>query len=436
MGAETVVPQQHGWPCRFPATASSRPPGADFEAIHLGWSSTPPRREICYLAGVEIGVNDVSECPVIASEERRRQFPLTEHYAYFNNAATGIVPVRTIEAMKEHWQTGAHPYGLGLDEPPQLSEEPRDRVARFIGASREEVNFVSSTTHGLSIAATSFPLGPGDEVLIPEREFPSVVYPFLNQAEVRGFDVRFVAWEGFGPSLDELSSAMSERTRMLCISWVQYQNGHTRDLQALGELCRERDIFLVVDAIQGLGAIPLDVEGLGVDLLTAGTYKWLLSGPGNALLYVRRERIEHMRPAFAGYLAMTREVEDPCYQLEFRKDVERFNLGSANDAGIIALFHSLGLIEELGIAEINAHTRCLSRKLREGAIERGYIVNTREDEMSPIVAVTTGDLQRDEELLAHLMANRVHTCIRGMGLRLAPHFYCSDDDVQRLLALL
>ncbi len=373
---------------------------------------------------------------VIGEEERRRQFPVTEQYAYFNSAATGLVPVRTIEAMKEYWTAGAHPYGVGLDEPHQLSEDPRARMARFVGASREEVNFVSSTTHGLSIAATSFPLGPGDEVLIPEREFPAVVYPLLNQAELGGFDVRFVAWDGCGPGLEQLSSAMSERTRMLCLSWVQYQNGYTHDLRALGALCRERDIFLVVDAIQGLGAIPLNLEGLGVDLLTAGTFKWLMSGPGNALLYVRRERIEQMRPAFAGYLAMTAEVEDPCYRLEFCDDIERFSLGSTNDPGITALFHSLGLIEELGIAEINAHARRVARRVWEGAFEKGYIVNTREDEASPIVAVSTGDGGRDEELLARLQANGVSTCIRGMGLRLACHFYNSDDDAERLLDLL
>ncbi|MFO8060679.1 MAG: aminotransferase class V-fold PLP-dependent enzyme [Bacillota bacterium] len=383
-----------------------------------------------------MGVREVEGFRMMTEEERRRQFPLVEQYAYFNTAATGLVPTRTIEAMKRYWEAGGHPYGLGLDDPPQLSEDPRTRMARFIGASRKEVNFVSSTTHGLSIAATSFPLGAGDEVLIPEREFPSVVYPFLNQAEIRGFAVRFVPWEGCGPDLEVLASAMSERTRMLCISWVQYQNGYTQDLEALGKLCRDRGVYLVVDVIQGLGAVPLNVDGLGVDLLTGGTFKWLMAGPGNALLYIRRELIEELIPAFAGYLGVTSEVEDPCYKLEFRDDIERFNLGSTNDPAITALFHSLGMIEELGIDEVNAHVRRIAARVREGALERGYIVNTREDEMSPIVAVTTGNRREDEVLLRHLQDSGVYTCIRGMGLRLAPHFYCSDEDVDRLLDLL
>ncbi len=363
------------------------------------------------------------------------QFPLTGEYAYLNSAVRGLVPAATIDAMSDYWRRAAHPHGLGLEEKPKQIDA-RARAARLLGVARGEVDFVSSTTHGLAVAATSLPLGPGDEVLIPEMEFPSVVYPFLNEAQRRGFTVRLLGWEGCGPDLDLIESAMTEHTRALCLSWVQYQNGYTHDLETLGKLCRDRNVFLVVDAIQGLGAVPLDLGRVHVDVLTAGTFKWLMSGTGLALLYVRSGLVQELTPGFAGYTGVAREVEDPDYRLQFRDDIERFNLGSANEPGMTALYHSLGLIEEVGIGTIYAGARHLADLVHDGARDKGYTVNSRENEIAPIVALTTGCRERDAELLDRLEAERVCTCIRRMGIRIAPHFYCSEDDVQRLLALL
>ncbi len=366
------------------------------------------------------------------------QFPHRDECTYLNSATAGLVPADTMKAMSQFWQSAARGAPSKEDASREMIgvEHVRERTARLLGAAAEEVTFTSSTTHGLAIAATSLPLGSGDEVLIPEMEFPSVVYPFLNAAERRGFRVKLLNWEGYGPDLARIESQISGRTRALCLSWVQYQNGYTHDLARLGKLCRERDIFLIVDAIQGLGAIPLNLDGLQVDVVASGTFKWLMSGRGLGILYIRRALTEEMKPALAGYRGVTREVEDPDYHLELLDDVRRFDLGAPNEPGLIALGHSLGVLQQIGVDNVHERASRVAERVRRGAKERGYRINTRDEEVSPIVALSTGTRQTDNALLAHLQQNGISTCIRGMGLRIAPHFYCTEDDADKLLSLL
>jgi selenocysteine lyase/cysteine desulfurase len=336
--------------------------------------------------------------------------------------------------MQDYWHRQAHPNGLGLPDSGPEGEGAEARMARFIGAFESEVTFVTNTSHAISIAATSLPLGPGDEVIIPEREFPAVVYPFLYAAGLRGFAVRFARWRGYGPSPEDLEASMTTNTKVLCMSWVQYQNGYTHDLSKISKMCRQRGVRLVVDAIQGLGIVPLDVKTAGVDILGAGSYKWLMAGTGIATLYVRREVLPEVVPTLFSYRGTRRDVEDPEYKLDIRDDIGKFDLGAGNMPGLAALRASLDFIESIGVPRISGHARALAKRVNEGLRNLGYQVNTREGEQSPIVAFSTGNRPDDEELLSRLKQNHVWTCIRGLGIRIAPHIYCTEEDVELLLA--
>lgn len=368
-------------------------------------------------------------------DELRLQFPLTREYAYFNTAATGLVPQATVEAMKDYWETTPYPYGLGGE---QDEEQPDTKklAAELLGADESEVGFVQNTSQGLSIAAASLPLSPGDEVVIPAREFPSVAYPFLYEAERRDLEVRFVEWEGYGPTAAQLEAALTSRTRVLALSWVQYLNGYTHDLKAVGELCAKNDVYLVVDAIQGLGAVPINLSELKVAVLASGAFKWLLAGKGSGLVYVNSDVVQSMDPGYANYRGFDADLEEEGYPLDMHEDVRRFSLGTPNEPGVRALGSSLEFLLEVGIEELNQHVTGLAERIKHTVKERGYTLHTRMEESSPIVAFTTGTTRRDEALLEELKEHKVWACIRGLGLRLSPHLYCTEEAVELVLDLL
>ncbi len=367
-------------------------------------------------------------------EQISLQFSLTKKYAYFNTAATGLVPKTVAETMMKYWQQGAYPYGLEVEELVQDPNITRAKMAAFIGAKEHEVAFVTNTAQAMSLAAACLPLARGDEVLIPKREFPAVVYPFLHGARTRGFDVRMLEWKQYGPTADEIEQSITERTRLVCLSWVQYLNGYTNDLVAIGNICKRHGITLAVDAIQGLGSIPLDVKKAGIDILGAGSFKWLMAGTGIATLYVSEDILPNLNPVLFNYRGNMSDVEDPEYKLIYHQDIRKFDLGTDNQAGMIALGASLDFIQGIGIDRIHAHSRALAHRIRQALLEQGYTLNTRENEVSPIVAFSCGSGEEDERLLAKLKEQNIWTCIRGLGIRIAPHLYCTEEDVERLLS--
>jgi len=354
------------------------------------------------------------------------EFPLTSRCSYLNTAARGLVPRRTIEAMQAYWAKAGSP----AEQPESTA---RETVADFIGAAPEEVMMVPNTSYGLSVAAAALPLERGAEVLIPAWEFPSVPYAFLNEAQHRDLVVRFVEWDQYGPTLEQIEDAFTDRTRVLALSWVQYLNGYTHDLAALSAMCRRHGAFLVVDAIQGLGSVPLDVRADGIDVLSAGSYKWLLAGSGAGVFYVRKEILPQLQPRIANFRGMDVHIEDPEYRLAFRDGVGKFKLGSRNRPGEYALETSIKFIMSVGVERIHEHTRKLANLLAEGLRSSGYKVNTRPGEIAPIVAFTTGSREGDEELLGELNKRGVIGAIRGLGIRLGVHLYTTEEDIARVL---
>ena len=363
----------------------------------------------------------------------RSEFPITQEWAYLNNAAVAPLPNRVVRAMEGYLH--ARQFGeMGLEDCLPVSEDTRLLAARLLHASTEEIAFVGSTSDGINMAAQSLPIEAGDNVILCDMEFPANAYPWLN-LQRRGVEARVVPHDGGGLTPERLAAHMDERTRAVAVSSVQFLSGFRADLPALSRLCREVGAFLVVDAIQSLGVVPMDVRAAGVDILAANGAKWLLAPIGITILYVRQEWLERLQPAFAYYRGVVSPEPYLHYDWTLRPDARRFEVSSPNVAGLYGLHAALSLLLEAGIERIHTHILDLTDRLLSGLDSLGLeILTPRERERrAGIVTVRTPDVARD---YARLKEARVLISQREGYLRISPHLYNLPAEVDRLLETL
>jgi cysteine desulfurase/selenocysteine lyase len=370
---------------------------------------------------------------------RRDEFPWMNagENIYLSAASTGPLPERSVRAQEAFTRKRAAPHRLSHEEQFRALSDARDLVARLIGAHVTEIALATNTSSGINLAAWTLPLGPGDAVVIPDLEFPANVYPWMAAAQARGFTLhRVPARDGL---LDEealLAALDLPGVRVLAVSWVGFSTGAVADLHALGATCRSRDIRFVVDAIQGLGALTLDVSRTPIDLLACGAQKWLLSPWGTGFTYVRRALVRELTPQPVSWMGV-RGSDDfsqlLAYDMTWRDDARRFEqitLPFQDFAGMVA---SLELLHELGPAAIAAHVAARAEELMEGAAAQGLALVTPRDRHAGIVSLRPVDAVASS---ARLNAARVAHSLREGTIRLAPHCYTTSEDVQAALGAL
>ncbi|HEX3866968.1 MAG TPA: aminotransferase class V-fold PLP-dependent enzyme, partial [Gemmatimonadaceae bacterium] len=207
---------------------------------------------------------------------RRTEFPWTEdgHTIFLNHASTGALPQRTVDALDNWSWLRANPARISHDLQFGTFERSRALVASLIGADVSEIALATNTTFGLNLAAFSLPTKPGDVVLTPDHEFPANVYPWMQLAARRGVEYRRIKCDDGVLDAERLARELEDsRVRIVSVSWVQFSSGARADVAALGALCRDRGVYFVVDAIQGVGPLTLDVRTLHVDILACGAQK-------------------------------------------------------------------------------------------------------------------------------------------------------------------
>jgi cysteine desulfurase/selenocysteine lyase len=364
---------------------------------------------------------------------RREQFAWmdTGDVVYLNAASTGPMPARAVTAETEFTRRRATPHLISFHDQFGTLDRCRAGIARLIGAEESEIALATNTGAGINLAAWGLSLGRGDVVVLSDGEFPANVYPWEAASRSRGFAVRLVATRDDG-RLDEdgILQALDERgARVLSVSWVGFATGVVADLARLGEACRARGILLVVDAIQGVGALELDLRTTPVDMLACGAQKWLLAPWGTGFTYIARALLERIVVQPVSWMGVSGSDDFSRlldYDLTWRDSARRFEqvtLAYQNFAGMAA---SLDLIHELGPATVSAHVVRAARRLLEGASERGVPLVTPVDCHAGIASVRPPDAARVSERLT--AAGVVHSLREGT-IRLAPHVYTTDADL-------
>jgi len=310
----------------------------------------------------------------------------------------------------------------------------KERLARLINASTEDIVFTGNTSHGLNIAAHGIDWRAGDNVIVPENEFPSLAYLWFN-LQHWGVEVRFVPWSGAGPTVDEIMAAVDERTRAVSCSVIKWDTGYRIDLEELGRRCEERGVLLIVDAIQAVGAQRVDVKAARVSALSTHGYKWLMSGHGLGALYVAPQAIDRIRPGFIGYTAIADDGLAFKGEIKFKPGAGRYGTGGGNRLGQTALAASLSLIEEIGIGTIEEQNRALSEMLYSGLQKKSVQIVSSPDpaRRTAITVFTLGSQERDAAFVEELDKQRISVSLRPLGVRVSPDFYNDEAEIARLL---
>jgi cysteine desulfurase / selenocysteine lyase len=369
---------------------------------------------------------------------RRDEFPWADQTVYLNHASVGPLPERTRRALDAFNRQRAMPFQLPDRELFAVLAESRRLVAELLSVTREEIALTVNTGFGLGVVARALPLRPGDVVLLSDREFPANVYPWLRLREL-GIEVELVPTTAAGwPDEARLLERLADpRVRVLAVSLVQFSNGYRVDLAALSAATRRTGAYLVVDAIQAVGQIPLDLGRTQVDVLACGGQKWLLSPWGSGFVYVRRELISRLSPPVTGWMAF--EGTDDftrltTYSDTLRADARRFELITLPYQDFAGFNASLGLVRDMGIERIQAHLRRLHEPVLAWAERSGArIVSPRGERGSGILCLAPGDVGA---AFRRLKAARVICSLREGAIRLSPHGYNTLEEMERVVAVL
>lgn len=362
----------------------------------------------------------------------RREFPVCEHSVYFNHAGVAPASTRVRDAVGG-WMNRLVERGL-LDEDlwEEEAEDCRARFANLIRASPDEIAFVRNTSHGLSLVAAGLDWREGDRVAVAtELEYPSNVYVWQHLAH-RGVEVDSVEARQGAVTAESIEAALRPRTRLVAVSSAQYATGAVTDLEAVGKLCRERRLLLCVDGIQTLGALDIDVKGIGAHFLAADSHKWLLGIPGVGALYVDRDVIDQLRPVLVGWKSTTDAWNFDRAHFELLSDARKFEEGSPPYALIAGLRAALGLLEEVGIPGVTRRIEGLIDQLVGGLHELGADVAPPHKQRHHMITFTHPACD-GSELLARLSEQGFVLSQRRGRLRVSPHFYNTEEEIHRLV---
>ncbi len=374
--------------------------------------------------------------------EIRREFPALERYTYFGTNGLGLLPLRTVTALQGRLEGYARNGVIAaiMGNVP-LVDETRRRVARLLGCEAGEVAFCRNTSEGVLWVANSLRLQPGDEVLTVQGEYPATVLPWMAR-ESRGVTTRLLAQRQRRVTPAMVAEAWTPRTRLFAVSFVQFNSGFRADLRGLAEVVHERGGLLLCDAIQGLGAVRLDVREAGVDFLTAGTQKWLLGLQGLGIFYCRNALLDELEPLHVGTgsLIVDADPEDPeaPYDRRMVGEVRRFEEGTRNYIAIGALNESLRLIEEVGIERIEARVGELTNYLVGEVERRGCRVESPRgaDEWSGIVLFAPPEGRNARNLVTTMHGQRMVINAHEGCIHMGVHFYNTVEEIDRVLRVI
>lgn len=309
----------------------------------------------------------------------------------------------------------------------------RGVAAKMINADAEEIAFIKNTSEGIAFVANGLEWQPGDEVVSAAIEYPANVYPWMDLAQRKGIKHIMVPEREGRVLAEDLFNAVTPRTKVLALSHVEYASGYRNDLAAIGKFCRERGILFCVDAIQSIGAMPVDVKAMHVDFIAACGHKWMLGPEGLGIFYCRREIIPRVHPE-VGSMNVVNHMDFANFDLTLKNDARRFECGTHNIPGIFGLGASLGMFLELGMDLVWARIQALTTLLVEGVQSKGYHVFSPRGahESSGIVSFYSKTIPHGG-IIKDLEAKKIIVIERSGRLRATPHFYQDASHIRALV---
>lgn len=347
--------------------------------------------------------------------EIRKDFPITQKCIYLDHAAGGPIPRPVLESIQQFQKENAEGADFHWLEWMQRRDDARKTVAEFIGADPEEIAFTSSTSHGMNLVSEVL-AGEG-KVVMNEDEFPSSTVPWLWRKAS-------VAWT------QKSMSVFPEDIKTIVSSYVQYATGRREDISAIGRSKGNR--FLVVNATQGFGVLPIDVKKWNADFVCTNSYKWMMAGYGGGILYIRKPLLEKFRPQGAGWRSMVGCDLMQNKNLEMKNAGERYEWGCPNFSAIFGFASALRYYSQIGLDSIQTRVMQLTDFLIQELQGRGFqIISPLEPALRSGIVVFRVD--QPVKVWKKLLDEKIYVSPRGGGIRVAPHFYNTETEIESFL---
>jgi len=362
----------------------------------------------------------------------REEFPITKSKAFLNHAGQSPLPKPVVEAMQKFTDESSSA-GVMSGDP----DEPKKLFARLIGAdTHDEIAFVENTSMGLNIVARMLNYPSDSNVVTTDLEYPSVVYPWLGSRT--GVKVRYVKNVEGKILLNDVERMVDDNTVAVALSHVEYVNGFRHNLRALADIAHEHGAYLIVDAIQSAGVMPIDVKRDNVDFLTTACYKWLLGPTGAGFLYVRQDLIQEFEPPLLGWASVKPEVFETLdfwdiWKLKLAETACRFEVGTPSFCSLVGAAAALKLLLDAKISNIEKRVLALTSRLIEAVKDRGCRLQTPEEPPECRSGVVNFLIDKPRERVERLEKKGIIVSARAHGIRVSPHFYNTEEEIDRLI---
>ncbi|MBZ0199748.1 MAG: aminotransferase class V-fold PLP-dependent enzyme [Ignavibacteriaceae bacterium] len=361
--------------------------------------------------------------------ETRELFPhIKEGKIYFNHASTGPFSTRVLSVLDKQIKEKTIGEIDGYENFVTTTEETKSLLGSMINCVPDNIAFTDNTSNSINILAQGLTWNDGDEIILNDLEFPANVYPFLNLKD-KGVNVKIVSSKDGIIEAEKLMEAVTEKTKLISVSYVQFLTGYRIDLEKLGAFCEEKNILLCVDAIQGLGAIKLDVQKCKINFLACGTQKWLLGIMGLSFIYVDDNLLQKIKPVYAGWLSVENAWNLLDYNLTYRPNAERFQPGTLNAFGIYILNASLNIFHEFGLNEVEKSVLSNSTYFIKILADLGFEPILKDVNKDNIAGIVSFKHQKANQIFKTLKDKDIHCAVREGMVRFAPHFYNTKDDI-------
>ncbi|CAN5568787.1 aminotransferase class V-fold PLP-dependent enzyme [soil metagenome] len=368
------------------------------------------------------------------NENVRKLFPATQKYAYLNSAAVSPMPTVTVDAIYSQLKDASENGTVNYMDWVSTKERARALVAEMLNVRAEQIAFMRNTSDGFASVANGLTWNTGDNIVTFEREFPANFYAWRRIRDKFGVELRLCSEKNGCVDLDEFISLIDANTKLVSISLVQFASGFRADLQRIGEAAKKHDALFAVDIIQGFGAMPLDLSEF-VDIACGASHKWLCAPEGCGILYLSENACERIEPTLVGWISVENAWDFNDYEQNFKPNALAWESGTSGASLFYGLEQSLKLLNETGAKNIENHLEELSDFLCESLAGKDYeIISSREKcEKSQIVCIRNRKGLTSNEIAKRLESEKIIVSPRGDRLRIAPHFFNNQADIERLI---
>ncbi|MGE5431569.1 MAG: aminotransferase class V-fold PLP-dependent enzyme [Syntrophomonadaceae bacterium] len=373
---------------------------------------------------------------MIEISEARKYYPYLETgRIYMNHAAISPLSEPVVKELDDYIYVRSRTEIENFPEYMKVMVDTKNKLGEMINCDSSRIAFMDNTSNALNLLAQGLAWKTGDRIILNDIEFPSNIYPFLNLKQ-QGVEVDIVKSHNGIVSFEDIERAITDKTKLVSISHVQFLSGYRADIEKIGELCRSKGIIFCVDAIQAAGALRIDVKKMNIDFLASGTQKWMMALQGLSFIFLTRELQEKINPRYVGWTSVIDAWNLLQYDLKLRSSAERFQNGTISAIGVIALHASIDFMRRFGHDRIEeailGHTEYFMERLMENGIQP-VLQNVERKNLSGIVSFSS---TKAEELFGELQKRNITAAVREGIVRFSPHFYNTREEIDSVVSVL